>query len=148
MTDPIPLIVSRKIQASPDRLFAAFKDPVSLVRWFIPGDEVSLDVEQFNFRCEGAYEFTYHMPDGRSASVSGHFTSLREPTELAFSWIWRSPDPLADIPMHVHFRFRPDGDHTEVIITHTGIPSDMACSIQENGWEGTLAMLERFVEGK
>ena len=85
------------------------------------------------------------MPDGRQPVVGGVYELIEPPAQIIFSWVWEAPGPLADIPMRVRFEFFEKGDATEVVITHDGLPSDQACSIHEDGWEGSLNSLERYL---
>ncbi|MEL6962904.1 MAG: SRPBCC domain-containing protein [Pseudomonadota bacterium] len=143
-TEPIPLIVRRVIAAPRDRLFEAFGSADALSRWFTPSADVSLDVMAFDFAAGGRFRFRYVMPDGRRPVVGGIYEMIEPSTRIICSWIWEAPDPLADVPMRVHFEFSEHDGKTEVTITHQGIPSDQACSIHEDGWDGALNSLERY----
>ncbi|MCG8492696.1 MAG: SRPBCC domain-containing protein [Sneathiellales bacterium] len=144
MSEPIPLIVSRWIKAPPEKLFAAFKDREELPKWFIPDAAVTLEVRKFEFHKSGSFEFRYHQQGERSV-VEGHFTALKAPSELSFTWNWHAPNPLAQHPMHVRFDFRAEKEGTTVIVTHTGIPSSLSCVFQETAWADTLQMLENYL---
>ena len=143
--EPIPLVVRRTIAAPRDRVFRAFGCSDTLSRWFTPSAQVSLDIMEFNFAVGGRFRFRYIMPDGRQPVVGGVYERIDPPMQIAFSWVWEAPDPLADVPMRVLFDFLEGAGHTEVVITHHGIPSDKACSIHEDGWDGALNSLERYL---
>lgn len=142
----VPLIVCREIPARRRRIFEAFSDHRSLSRWFTPSAEIPVEVLVFDFTIGGKFRFRWRLPDGRSPVVGGIFEIIQEPEEISMSWVWEAPDPLEGIPMRVTFRFLENGDATEVVVTHEGIPSDMACTVQADGWEGTLACLNNFFE--
>ncbi len=142
----IPLIIRRMIGASCETLFDAFATAENLSRWFRPTTEIKVEVLEYSFQPNGVFRLRYHMPDGRRPVVGGGFDRIEKPVEISFSWVWEAPDPLEDVPMHVTFAFEPRGDRTEVIITHHGIPTDMACTIHADGWEGTLTILEAALE--
>lgn len=141
---PIPLIVSRIIAAPCDRLFEAFGSAEALSRWFTPSADISLDVMAFDFIAGGRFRFRYAMPDGRQPIVGGIYELIEPPRRIICSWVWEAPDPLAGIPMRVIFEFLEQDGKTKVTITHQGIPSDQACSIHEDGWNGALNGLERY----
>ena len=142
----IPLIVRRVIPASRERIFDAFTTAEYLSRWFRPSREITVEVLLYQFVPEGSYRLRYGLPDGRRPVVGGVFDRIERPTRISFSWEWGSPDPLANVPMHVRFDFRAEGPATEVQVTHRGIPSDAACTIHADGWEATLAILAHLLQ--
>lgn len=142
---PIPLIVRRQIPAPRTRIFDAFSRSEALAKWFTPDPGIAIDVLAFDFRTGGRFRFRYTMGDGRQPVVAGAYEIISPPVQIAMSWIWQAPDPLAGVPMRVTFDFLERKGATEVVVTHEGIPSDQACSIHEDGWEATLAMLEVHV---
>jgi hypothetical protein len=68
--------VRRHFAASPERVFAAFADPVLVARWLTPSPEISLTVAQFEFQVVGHYRFRYQAP-GQVMVVGGAFQVLR-----------------------------------------------------------------------
>ena len=143
-TGPIPLIVRRMIAAPRDRIFDLFCSADALSKWFTPSTEIALQVVAFDFSVGGRFRFRYILPDGSKPVVSGVYQQIEAPDLITCSWVWEAPDPLAGIPMRVCFEFFANSGETEVVITHHGIPSDQACSIHEDGWEGALNGLQRF----
>ena len=138
----IPLVVRRVIPGTAAPLFDAFMTAGQLSRWFTPSPEIAVDVLQYEFVENGILRLRYSMADGRTPVVNGRFFAIRRPVEIAFSWEWEAPDPLANIPMQVSFEFCENDGATEVVVTHWGIPTDTACTIHQDGWTGTLATLE------
>jgi uncharacterized protein YndB with AHSA1/START domain len=100
---------------------------------------------EFCFSPNRPFRLRYAMPDGRHPIVAGVFERIDPPECIVMTWMWEAPDPLENIPMKVTFRFVDKPAGTEVVITHEGIPSDTACTIHADGWEGTLTCLERFL---
>ncbi len=141
----VPLIVQRLIPAPRIRVFDAFSRADLLAQWFTPSPDISLDVLDFDFVENGAFRFRYVMPDGRRPVVGGAYERIARPEEIVVSWLWEAPDPLQGIDMRVLFRFVDKGDATEVVIRHEKLPSDMACTVHDDGWEGSLDSLERFL---
>ena len=143
---PIPLVVRRNIPAPRERIFNAFTRPELLTQWFTPSTDISVEALAFNFRPSGAFRLRYVMPDGRTPEVAGVFRRIEPPERIVMSWVWQAPDPLEDIPMNVTFEFLDSTDATEIVITHEGIPSDTACTVHADGWEGTLTVLAWFLK--
>jgi len=145
VTEPgIPLVVRRDIQASCERVFHAFTRADLLVQWFTPSPDITIEILRFEFVEGGSFRFRYTMPDGRKSVVGGTYERIDAPRELACSWTWEAPDPLAGVRMHVLFQFIEHDLGTHVVITHNGIPSNAACTVHESGWDGALSNLEEF----
>lgn len=144
--EPIPLIVRREIPSPRARIFEAFTRPNYLLQWFTPSPEIAIEILKFEFIPGGRFQLRWAMPDGRCPVVGGVFESIDRPKEITMSWMWEAPDPLENIPMKVTFQFSEKRTTTEVMVTHVGIPSDMACTVHANGWEGTLSNLGRLFE--
>lgn len=141
----VPLIVRRLIPAPRRRIFEVFSRAELLAQWFTPSPDIDLDILDFNFKENGIFRFRYIMPDGRHPVVGGAYERISAPEEIVVSWLWEAPDPLQGLDMRVLFRFHECGDATEVVIWHEKLPSDTACSIHEDGWEGSLDSLCRFL---
>lgn len=144
---PVPLVVRRTITAPRKRIFQSFSRADLLSQWFTPTKEITLDILAFDFAPGARFRLRYTMPDGRRPVVGGVYERIDEPEQIVMSWIWEAPDPLADVPMRVTFRFIEQAGATEIIITHEHLPSDQACTIHANGWEASLDRLEQFLDG-
>ena len=144
-TIAVPLIVRRLIPVPRGRIFEASSRADLLARWFTPSAEISLDILDFDFVESGAFRFRYVMPDGRQPVVGGAYERIAPPEEIVVSWLLEAPDPPQGVDMRVLFRFLDKGDATEVVIRHEKLPSDMACTVHEDGWEGSLDSLERYL---
>lgn len=47
--------------------------------------------------------------------------------------------------IRVTFSFVPVGAATKGVVVHRDIPSNVACSVQQDGWQGTLCRLEGLI---
>jgi len=140
----VPLVVRRLISAPRDRVFDAFSKAELLRQWFTPSLNISVEIVDFDFVPGGRYRLRFAMSEDRHPTVGGVYERIEPPGRIVMSWIWETPDPLADIPMRVTFELFDKGEATEVVITHEKIPSDQVCAAHEDGWEGTLTALERY----
>ncbi|MET0518832.1 MAG: SRPBCC domain-containing protein [Burkholderiaceae bacterium] len=66
---------SRRLPASPARVYAAFGDPGELARWWGPAG-FGNSFETFEFRPGGDWRFTMHGPDGRNYANQSRFLVL------------------------------------------------------------------------
>ncbi|MEM8742156.1 MAG: SRPBCC domain-containing protein [Pseudomonadota bacterium] len=134
--------VRRLIRATRPRVFAAFSRAEALEQWFSPSADIAVTVLAFEFAEGGTYRFRYAMPDGSHPTLGGAFTCIEEPARLAFTWVWEAPDPHAGIPTLVSVALHARGQATELVLTHSQIPSEEIAARHAAGWEATLDHLE------
>ena len=142
---PHTAIVRRHIKADRQAVFDAFRQSDSLAKWFSPNPNINVEVLDFNFHDGGAYRICYHMPDGSKKGVGGVYDGIAPPNELSFTWIWEEPDPHAGLQTHVRVQLLEKDDETEVVLTHTKLPSDDVATHHGEGWKGILDGLERLL---
>ena len=145
MTSTHTATIRRQIKADRSRVFDAFTKPDALAKWFSPNPSISVEVLEFNFTAGGAYRICYHMPDGSKKGVGGTYDVIAPPNELSFTWIWEEPDPHAGLKTHVRVQFVEKGPLTEVILTHSKLPSEDVAAHHRQGWEGILDGLQRVM---
>ena len=66
---------ARTIHAAPELVFAAFKEPERLARWWGP-DGFTNTFHRFEFRPGGSWEFTMHGPDGTAYPNRAEFLEV------------------------------------------------------------------------
>jgi len=138
------LVVRRVIQATPERLFAAWTSPEALKKWWGPQSVVCPSAE-VDLRVGGHYRIANQFPDGRILWITGEFEVIERPTRLIYSW-QVGADPGARERVSVLFAALAGGD-TEVIVTHERIASPALRDRHEQGWRGCLDGLERYISG-
>ena len=69
------LQTSRELSASPEAVFAAFKDPERLARWWGPAGFTNT-FHAFEFRSGGRWKFTMHGPDGSNYPNESEFVGI------------------------------------------------------------------------
>ena len=107
-----PLVVERRIQASPETVFGFFADPRRWLQW--QGLEAELDP-----RPGGVFRMNVRG-DGWAV---GRFLQVDPPRRIVFTWGWeieRSPLPPGSSVVEVELI--PQGDGTLVRLTHPGPP--------------------------
>jgi uncharacterized protein YndB with AHSA1/START domain len=133
--------VSRRLDAAPELVFAAFADPSLVRRWLRPGPEIRLDVLNYDFRVGGAYRFAYHVPSGGLMHVNGVFEVIESPARLVFSWIIEPPDEHAGINSEVHVTITRAGAGSELRIRHEKLGLAGAPQRHAEGWRGAIDQL-------
>lgn len=136
------LVVRRTIQASAERLFAAWTAPRHLTRWWGPG-EITCPEAEIDLRVGGRYRLANRMPDGRIDWITGTFEAIEPPRRLVYSW---GIGEGTTSPERVTVRFEPQGDATEVIVRHERIPTPAARASHRAGWQACLTGLAAYLE--
>lgn len=141
MTDPAILVVRRIIQASAERLFAAWTEPRHLRAWWGPGPVTCCGAE-VDLKVGGAYRIDNALPDGSILTIFGEFLEIDPPRKLVYTWRLGS-DEASLVTVRFEACTRQDAA-TEVVIVHEQIPSDAVRVTHEQGWIGCLDGLERW----
>jgi uncharacterized protein YndB with AHSA1/START domain len=133
----------RTLQASIERVFAAFSDPVMVAQWLRPSPDVLLTVLTFEFREGGRYRFAYDVPDGNRMVVGGHYKVIEHPRRIVFSWLIEPPDEHAGIESEVIVQLATvTPNATQLEISHSGWGRKDAEARHSAGWTGALDLLE------
>ena len=138
--------IERRIQASPETVFAYFTDPERYRMW--QGMEAELDP-----RPGGV--FRVRMTGRSGTVVRGEYVEVEPPRRLVFTWGWERmdqlPEGMADVPpgtSMVEVDLVPDGEGTVLRLRHSGLPSDVAHAFHGNGWDASLVRLVAAAEGR
>jgi uncharacterized protein YndB with AHSA1/START domain len=137
---PAAVVVRRTIPASPERLFDAWLDPISLATWMRPG-EIRDTRARVDARVGGEYEIIMH---GSSTPIvhSGVYQLIDRPRRLVFTWRSAHTGPNDTL---VTVDFRPVDARTEVIVTHEQLP-ESAMPSHGRGWTSGLEHLAEACE--
>ena len=147
-TDSLPgklsatLVVRRRINATAEKLFAAWTQPALLVRWWGP-QGVACPAAEIDLRVGGAYRIANQFPDGTVVWIAGIFEVIEPPHRLTYTWRLESQKGTEE---RVTVCFEGGGASTEVVVTHERIPSEAARTSHERGWTGCLDSLLRYAE--
>jgi uncharacterized protein YndB with AHSA1/START domain len=139
--------VRRLLDASPERVFAAFSDQKLVARWLRPSPDVKLTVLEFEFRTGGAYRFAYEVSAEQRMVVGGTFHAIEAPARIVFSWLIEPPDEHAGLDSEVTVQLVPRGSSTELTIRHAKFGRADADRRHDQGWRGALDLLEAGLRG-
>ncbi len=144
---------ARFIPASPKRLFEAFADPASLVRWLAPSG-MRGRVEVFEPRAGGRYRLalTYvDAPDvkGKSSAdtdvVEGTFDVWEPDLRIVQRVNFESDDPAFAGEMTLRWEFQPAEGGARVTLVAAGVPGGITAADHQAGMNSTLENLAAFV---
>lgn len=141
MNPPVTVRVSRRFDASCERVFDAWLDPATLGRWLyatVDGKMLRVDVDP---RVGGGYTIVERRANGDAAHY-GRYLEIDRPRRLVLT-LALEPDAEGD---RITVDIAPDGDGCVLTLTH-----EMAAEYAEyadrteHGWTTILASLERHL---
>ena len=136
------LVVRRLINATREKLFAAWTLPELFVQWWGP-QGVTCPTAEIDLRVGGSYRLANRFPDGTMVWIAAVFEVIEPPHRLTYTWKLESQNGP---PERVTVCFESRGNATEVVLTHERIPDDAVRKSHERGWFGCLDSLVRFAE--
>ncbi len=134
------LTLKRRLNAAPEKVYAAWTDPRQIVKWFGP-DSGAVTRAETDVRTGGRYLVIFHTEDGEEHHVSGAYREVVPNRKLVFTWAWRSTPERESL---VTIEIRPDGDGTSLTLTHEQFFDEAARDRHAYGWTGSLDKLERL----
>jgi uncharacterized protein YndB with AHSA1/START domain len=134
------LTLKRRLNAAPDKVYAAWTEPQKLTRWFGP-DSGAVTRAEMDLRVGGRFRVVFHTEDGEEHDVSGVYREVVPNEKLVFTWAWRSTPERESL---VTVALRPDGDGTSLTLTHEQFFDEAARDRHAFGWGGALDKLERL----
>ena len=136
------LSISRKFAAAPDKVWRALTQPESLKQWMGPSDEFKTPVAEADLRVGGRYRIVMHSPNGEVHEVSGVYREVVPNRKLVYTWAWKSTPERESL---VTIELRAAGKGTELSLKHEKFADEAARDHHNQGWNGCLARLEKFV---
>lgn len=134
----------RVIQASPEKVFRAFADPVAHATWLPPYGFVCT-VQQMEFKEGGKFSMTFiNFSTGNGHSFGGEYLEIK-PNEL-IKYIDRFDDPNLPGEMTTTVSLIQVSCGTELKIEQTGIPDMIPVEMCYLGWQESLDKMKRLVE--
>ena len=134
------LTLTRRINAAPAKVYAAWTDPEKIAAWFGPTrvKEGSVQAET-DLRAGGRYRISFHATDGEYFQVGGVYREIVPNERLVFSWAWHStPERESELTISL----KPDGAGTLLTLHHEKFFDEAARDGHEKGWIELLGKLE------
>jgi uncharacterized protein YndB with AHSA1/START domain len=133
------LTLKRRLNASPEAVYAAWTDPKKLVHWFGP-DQGPVTKAETDVRVGGRFHVVFHTEDGEEHDVSGVYREVIPNEKLQFTWAWRTMPERESL---VTVLVKPDGDGALLTLIHEQFFDEPARDRHEYGWTGSLNKLEK-----
>ena len=135
------LTIKRRFNAPPPKVFAAWTDPEKVKRWMGPG-EIKAVAAESDLRQGGHYRWVMKRPDGEEFDVGGVYREVVPNEKLVFTWAWKSTPDRESL---VTVSLESDGDGTLMTLTHEQFFDDDARNRHNQGWEGALLKMEKYL---
>lgn len=127
--------IRRILPAAPERVFAAWTDPVWLARWMSPAGHARVEADA---RPGGRLRVVM-VGEDREIEHVGEFLEVRTPHRVSFTW---SSAFTGHRPSRVTVELVAVDGGTELTLRHELLPTEAAAS-HRGGWG---SMLERLAE--
>jgi uncharacterized protein YndB with AHSA1/START domain len=83
-------------------------------------------------------------PNGGDHQSFGVYTEVDPPRKIAYAWNWAQ---MADMPESlVTVEFIDRGEATEILLRHSGLPTDTDRVNHRNGWNAAIDKLSALLE--
>jgi uncharacterized protein YndB with AHSA1/START domain len=133
------LTLKRRLNAPPEKVYAAWTKPEQVARWFKPGNVESVSAEA-DLRVGGRYRIIGRTPDDVH-DVSGVYREVVPNEKLVFTWAWKSTPERESL---VTITLKADGDGTILTLTHEQFFDEAARDRHRGGWSSALDKLEQL----
>jgi uncharacterized protein YndB with AHSA1/START domain len=134
------LTLKRRLNASPEKVFAAWTEPAHITKWFGP-DSGAVDRADMDVRPGGSYTIVFHTEDGEEHHVSGIYKDVVRPEKISFTWAWRSTPERESF---VTVLIKPEGSGCILTLIHERFYDEAARDRHQYGWTGSLNKLENL----
>jgi uncharacterized protein YndB with AHSA1/START domain len=135
------LTVKRRLNAPPEKVYAAWTDPEKIAHWFAPARaRAGTGRASIDARIGGRYRVSFTMEDGEHFEVGGVYREMVPNRRLVFSWAWHSTPERESL---VTVSLQPDGEGTLLTLHHEQFFDEAARDGHERGWNSCLDNLEK-----
>jgi uncharacterized protein YndB with AHSA1/START domain len=138
------LTITRRLRASPQKVYAAWTKPENLIQWFAaaqakPGS-IGADLDA---RVGGRYRISFtDEKSGEYHEAGGVYREVVPDQRLKFTWAWHSTPERESL---VTVELKGDASGTLMIFTHAQFADQAARDNHERGWSKFFETLEQVV---
>ena len=134
------LTLKRRLNAAPEKVFAAWTDAEKIAKWFGP-EKIETLSAQTDARAGGRFRIVMRDADGEEYDVGGVYREVVPNEKLVFSWAWRSTPERESL---VTVLIKPEGAGSLLTLIHEQFFDEAARDRHEQGWIGCLNKFERY----
>jgi len=138
------LTITRRLRASPQKVYAAWTNSEKLIRWFATAQAKPGSIEaDLDLRVGGRYRISF--TDGKSGEyheVGGLYREVVPNVRLKFTWAWHSTPERESL---VTIELKPDASGTLMSFRHEQFVDQTSRDNHERGWNKFLDVLEQYL---
>ena len=134
------LTLKRRLNAPPEKVYAAWTDPEKIVNWFGP-DSGPVTRAETDLRVGGRYTDRLQHRGWRGHHVGGVYREVVPNEKLVFTWAWHTTQERESL---VTDHVKPDGAGTILTLLHEQFFDEAARDGHKRGWSGSLDKLEKL----
>lgn len=137
------LTLKRRLNASCEKVYAAWTDPEKIARWFGPAQVKAGSVQaSIDLRVGGRYRISFESGGGEYFQVDGIYLEVTPNARIAFSWAWHStPERESQVTVSL----QPDGGGTLLTLHHERFFDEAARDGHARGWDALFDKLEKYL---
>ena len=137
------LTLKRRLNARPEKVWAAWTDPEKIARWFGPSKVKDGTVQaELDVRVGGHYRINFTDEDGKYFQVGGIYRDVVLNERLVFSWAWHSTPERESL---VTVSLKPDESGTLLTFLHEQFFDTAARDNHARGWSELFDKLEKHL---
>jgi uncharacterized protein YndB with AHSA1/START domain len=140
--DPLMLTITRVLPASRQAVFDAWTTVESVQRWMCP-DATSIPLAELDVRVGGALRVEMLTDEGERLVHTGVYREVRPPEKLVFTWKSKHTQHRDTL---VAVELRALGDKTELRLTQTLLPDEVAMHQHIRGWTQIVEHLAAYLQ--
>src|ERR1041384_540525 len=126
------LTLKRRLNAPPEKVYAAWTEPKKIVKWFGPD---AGPVKQATADVRVRYAVKFHTEDGEEHNVGGIYREVVPNQKLVFTWAWRTMPERESL---VTVLIKPEGTGSLLALIHEQFFDEAARDRHEPGWTACL----------
>lgn len=130
------LRLERLIAAPPEKLFALFTEPASLVKWWAP-DGYEAHIDTIDVRPGGGWRTILRGADGWIAA-SGVYRIVEPPHRLVLTWAWEDAAGTRGHETEVVVTFEPAPGGTHLVLVQRPFENQQVHDNHHRGWSASL----------
>jgi uncharacterized protein YndB with AHSA1/START domain len=138
------LVIDRVFKAPPERVFAAWTDPATLVKWWGPQGfhtpECAMDVRE-----GGAWRTVMRNAEGEAHIVSGVYRQVAPSRRLVLTWGWQQADGSRGHETTVELDFEPVSEGTRLRLRQRVFTTTENRDGHRMGWTSSLDKLDALL---
>jgi uncharacterized protein YndB with AHSA1/START domain len=135
------LTLKRRLNARPEKVFAAWTRPEQIMKWFGPGNCDKYHAEM-DLRVGGKYSIAFRTLDsGEDHKVGGVYREIVPNEKLVFTWAWQSTPERESL---VTVTIKSNGEGSILTLLHEQLFDENAATGHNRGWNASLDKMERM----